>query len=119
VVTGAIQYSIIIPVCNEAKILPLTIPSILAATKDDEVQIIYVCNACTDGSAELIRQLGGASVQVVEISSAGKTKAFNVGDGRKSRCRLLLLLGGAISNGPSFSLWIFSSVSSLLYVVLF
>lgn len=72
-------YSVIVPVRDEASILFETVPTVLAAASD-AAEIIYVCNDCSDDSAAIILSLAGSRVQVVEISTSGKTKAFNAGD---------------------------------------
>ena len=76
------DYSIVVPVHNESAILPLTVPALLQATGPDAAEIVYVCNGCTDASANLIRTLAGPKAQVVEIAEASKTAALNAGDRR-------------------------------------
>ena len=77
---GGAAYSIVVPVRDEAENLRTTVPALLAATAGDGAEILYVCNACSDGSPDLIRALAGPQVRVLEIAEAGKTKALNAGD---------------------------------------
>lgn len=74
------DYSLVIPVHNEAVTLRRTVPALLTAVAHDRVEIVYVCNGCTDGSAELIRTLCGAALRIIEIPKANKAEALNAGD---------------------------------------
>lgn len=76
----ALPYGIIVPVRNEASTLPLTVPKLLAATKGCDVRIVWVCNGCDDGSAELIRRIAGQGAMVIELERPGKTAALQAGD---------------------------------------
>lgn len=73
-------FGIIVPVRNEAALLPVTVPKLLAATKDDAVRIIWVCNGCSDDSADVIRRLAGPTAEVIELACPGKTAALQAGD---------------------------------------
>jgi hypothetical protein len=73
---------IVVPVCNEAAILPSTVPRLLASAAEVGARLVWVCNGCTDGSADLIRLLAGASAEVIEITMHGKTPALQAGDDR-------------------------------------
>jgi hypothetical protein len=75
-----LTYGIIVPVRNEAATLPLTVPKLLAATKGDDVRTIWVCNGCTDGSADLIRRIAGQRAEVIVLDSPSKTAALQAGD---------------------------------------
>ena len=73
-------YGIIVPLRNEATMLPLTVPRLLAATKSDQVRIIWVCNGCSDNSAAVIRLLAGPAAEVIELVQPGKIIALQAGD---------------------------------------
>ncbi len=73
-------YGIVVPVRNEAAMLPITVPKLLLAVKSDPVRILWVCNGCTDDSAALIRRLAGSNAEVIEIDVPGKTLALQAGD---------------------------------------
>ncbi|MEY2882784.1 MAG: hypothetical protein RL490_508, partial [Pseudomonadota bacterium] len=73
-------YGIIVPVRNEAALLPLTVPRLLAATAADMVRIIWVCNGCTDNSAAIIRHIAGPHGEVIELPRPGKIGALQAGD---------------------------------------
>lgn len=54
--------SIIIPVHNTEKFLPMLIESIRCQETDYEYEVIFVLDACTDGSKEVIENSGIADV---------------------------------------------------------
>jgi len=72
--------SVIVAVRNEQRMLPVTVPSVLNAAEQIGAKVLWVCNACTDDSAEIIRGITGEHTSVLEIAEAGKTAAFNAGD---------------------------------------
>lgn len=74
------SYGIIVPLRNEAAMLPVTVPKLLAATKEDRVRIIWVCNGCSDNSAAIIRHIAGPSAEVIELALPSKTAALQAGD---------------------------------------
>jgi cellulose synthase/poly-beta-1,6-N-acetylglucosamine synthase-like glycosyltransferase len=73
-------YGIIVPLRNEAAMLPVTVPKLLAATTGAGVRIVWVCNGCTDDSAAVIRRLAGPVAEVIELARPGKTAALQAGD---------------------------------------
>lgn len=73
---------IVVPVCNEAAILPLTVPRLVASAQEVGGRLVWVCNGCTDGSADLVRRLAGAGGEVTEIAERAKTRALQAGDDR-------------------------------------
>jgi hypothetical protein len=75
-------YGIIVPVRNEALLLPVTVPRLLAATAGDRVRIVWVCNGCTDDSAAIIRRHAGPAADVIDLAAPGKTAALQAGDAR-------------------------------------
>lgn len=48
---------IVVPVCNEAAILPFTVPRLLSCAQEVGARPVWVCNGCTDDSADLIARL--------------------------------------------------------------
>lgn len=73
-------YGVIVPLRNEAAMLPLTVPKLLAATTGNNARIIWVCNGCSDNSAAVIRRLAGPAAEVIELARPGKTAALQAGD---------------------------------------
>lgn len=71
------MFSIIIPAYNEAAV----IGRCLSALQDDsntKVEIIVVCNGCTDQTADIASEFDG--VRVIETDVASKVVALNLGD---------------------------------------
>lgn len=75
-----LTYGIIVPVRNEAALLPVTLRKLLEATAEDQARIIWVCNGCDDDSAAVIRQHAGPGAEVIELAEPGKTGALQAGD---------------------------------------
>lgn len=71
--------SVIIPVHNEEVALAITAPQLLAGLRN-EAEVVYVCNGCTDDSAELLRQLNDPRVKIIEMNVASKAAALNEGE---------------------------------------
>jgi glycosyltransferase involved in cell wall biosynthesis len=80
VVKVGAQYSVLIPVHNEATLLPTTVPALLASIQSDVAEVVFVCNGCDDGSAALISNLTGDRARVIDLPKRGKTHAINIGD---------------------------------------
>jgi glycosyltransferase involved in cell wall biosynthesis len=71
--------SVIIPAHNESSVIGRTLRAILEGAEKDELEVIVVCNGCTDDTASVAGGFG-APVRVVETSVAGKAHALNLGD---------------------------------------
>ena len=72
--------SIIVPVHDEAALLPTTLPPLLREAAAIEADLILVCNGCTDGSVALARSLVGESGRVIELEAASKSLAIRAGE---------------------------------------
>lgn len=70
--------SVIVPAHNEATVIANTIRPLSVAAKDEAIELIIVCNGCTDGTADAARGVPGATV--LEIDEASKVAALNTGD---------------------------------------
>ena len=75
------QLSVVVPVHNEAMFLPQALPSLIEAVHavTDEGEILIIENGSTDGTASLARQLGGADVQVVQLTTPDYGEAMKSG----------------------------------------
>lgn len=71
--------SIIIPAHNEERVISRCLMSLLQSINSDEVEIIVVCNGCTDQTAKVVRSIG-SEIQLIETAVASKAKALNLGD---------------------------------------
>lgn len=68
-------FSVIVPVYNEARRLPETLPVLLDGL-DHAAELIIICNGCTDGSADVARRLAGSRALVIDHPQAGKALAI-------------------------------------------
>ena len=71
--------SIVIPAHNEAAVIDRTLSFMLKEARLDELQIIVVCNGCTDQTASIAKRFG-RPVNVIETAVRSKTQALNLGD---------------------------------------
>jgi len=70
--------AVIVPAHNEAAVIGRTLGPLAAAASEGTIELIVVCNGCTDDTAEVARAYEG--VTVVETDQASKTTALNLGD---------------------------------------
>jgi exopolysaccharide biosynthesis WecB/TagA/CpsF family protein len=75
---GKSSGSVIIPAHNEAAVIERTLRPLADAATTGQLEVVVVCNGCTDDTAELARNFSG--VTVIEIDDASKSLALNVGD---------------------------------------
>src|SRR5688500_10442289 len=71
--------SIIIPAHNEASVIGRCISALLRGAGPDELQIIVVCNGCSDDTESVVRRFGNA-VELIVTPVASKIHALNLGD---------------------------------------
>jgi glycosyltransferase involved in cell wall biosynthesis len=71
--------SVIIPAYNERSVIARTLKSMTAGALPGELDVIVVCNGCTDETASVAGNFG-PPVRVLETRLAGKTLALNLGD---------------------------------------
>jgi glycosyltransferase involved in cell wall biosynthesis len=71
--------SIVIPAHNESSVITRTLRALTTGALPDELDVIVVCNGCTDDTATIARRFG-APVRVIETSLGNKTHALNLGD---------------------------------------
>jgi hypothetical protein len=70
--------AVIVPAYNEAAVIKRTLATLSGAAVDGIIELIVVCNGCTDDTAEVARSVQG--VQVVELEQGSKPAALNAGD---------------------------------------
>jgi glycosyltransferase involved in cell wall biosynthesis len=71
--------SVIIPAHNEASVISRTLQAMTDGAEPHELDIIVVCNGCTDDTASVARHFA-PRVRVIETDISGKTHALNLGD---------------------------------------
>jgi glycosyltransferase involved in cell wall biosynthesis len=72
--------SIVVPAHNESRVIIRCLQTILTGAGPDEVEIVVVCNGCTDDTAQTVRQFGDPRVRVIETPVGSKIHALNLGD---------------------------------------
>jgi glycosyltransferase involved in cell wall biosynthesis len=70
--------SVVIPAHNEASVIGACLDALLEDAHPGEFDVTVVPNGCSDGTADVAR--GRTGVRVMEITTAGKPGALNVGD---------------------------------------
>lgn len=75
---GGPSLSVIIPAHNESKRIVATLSMLLDEAEPGEMDVVVVCNGCTDSTADEARSVAG--VRVLEIEQASKIAALRVGD---------------------------------------
>lgn len=71
--------SVVIPAHNEAAVIERCLGALLAGFEADEVDVVVVCNGCTDDTAARARR-SGTAVRVVELERGHKPTALRAGD---------------------------------------
>ncbi|MET8522166.1 glycosyltransferase [Nocardioides sp. NPDC004968] len=70
--------SVVVPAHNEAKGLSENLTALLDGIPEGAVEVVVVCNGCTDDTAAVARKVPG--VRVLEIAEASKARAVEVGN---------------------------------------
>jgi glycosyltransferase involved in cell wall biosynthesis len=71
--------SIVVPAHNESSVIARTLSAWTGDSGPDEIDVVVVCNGCTDNTASIARQFG-PMVRVCESEVASKAYALNLGD---------------------------------------
>jgi hypothetical protein len=71
--------SIVIPAHNEESGIARLLTAVLGTATDGELEVVVVCNGCTDRTAEVARSFGDAVV-VAELTEPSKAAALKHGD---------------------------------------
>ncbi|GGF90449.1 hypothetical protein GCM10007304_00430 [Rhodococcoides trifolii] len=70
--------SIVVPAHDESSVITRTLVPLGSLAAEGIVEILVVCNGCSDDTAERARAIEG--VRVIEIETASKVAALNAGD---------------------------------------
>ncbi|MDV8149804.1 WecB/TagA/CpsF family glycosyltransferase [Arthrobacter sp. B10-11] len=81
--------SVIMPAHNEANVIARALAPLAPLAAARQVEVIVVCNGCTDNTAEIARRFEG--VTVLESTAASKPSAMNAGDAAASEWPRLYL----------------------------
>ena len=71
--------SIVVPAHNESSVIARTLGAWVGDAGSDGMDVVVVCNGCTDNTADIARHFG-PTVRVIESEVASKTHALNLGD---------------------------------------
>lgn len=71
--------SIVIPAHNEEKVIARTLQPLVQGVAEGWLEVIVVCNGCTDKTKEIVSDIGGA-IKFIETPVPSKTNALNLGD---------------------------------------
>lgn len=77
--TGAGIGSVVVPAHNEQRSIAACLAPIASAAAEGTLELVVVCNGCTDETAEIARSFPG--VRVVELPVGSKPAALRAGDG--------------------------------------
>ncbi len=71
--------SIVIPARNEGRVIARTLRAMTTGAAVGEIDVLVVCNGCTDDTASIARTFG-PPVRVIETEVGSKVHALNLGD---------------------------------------
>jgi len=71
--------SIVIPAHDEGLVIGRTLDALITGALPDQLDVVVVCNGCTDNTAAIARSFG-TPVRVIETTLANKSHALNLGD---------------------------------------
>src|SRR5579872_5966672 len=72
--------SIVIPAYNEERVIARLLRSVTSGAEPGELDVVVVCNGCTDDTAKLAAGVRPDVVRVIETGVGNKTYALNLGD---------------------------------------
>ena len=75
--------SVVVPACQEEATIERCLEALLCDARPGELDVVVVCNGCSDATAALARGVGarlGHRVDVLELDAASKAAALRAGD---------------------------------------
>ncbi|WP_174805595.1 glycosyltransferase [Kitasatospora sp. MMS16-BH015] len=99
---------VLVPARDEAEVLPVSLPGLLAQRYPGEARVILVDDHSSDGTGELAARLGAAGGLPLEVTTppplppgwTGKLWALRHGVAAAGTCEYLLLTDADIAHGP-------------------
>lgn len=85
----AVSGAVIVPAHDEQSVIARTLEHLRPVAASGTIDVIVVCNGCSDATAEIARGFDG--VTVIEIETASKVAAMNAGDAATDRWPRLYL----------------------------
>jgi glycosyltransferase involved in cell wall biosynthesis len=73
------RISVIVPAHNEAAVIQRTLAAVMASSIVDDIEVIVVCNGCTDDTAAIAQSVSPL-IRVLHAPVAAKHAALNLGD---------------------------------------
>jgi glycosyltransferase involved in cell wall biosynthesis len=100
-----IRGAVVIPVHNEAVVLPRCLSALAEDAAGRTVEVVVVANACTDNTAAVARSWADRlpGLTVVETETPGKANALNLGDEAVSGYPRIYLDGDIVLRGHALS----------------
>jgi glycosyltransferase involved in cell wall biosynthesis len=92
--------SVVIPAHDEAAAIRRCLDALFAGVGRDELDVVVVCNGCTDDTAALART-SGHPVRVIELDVASKAAALRAGDAAATGFPRLYLDADVVLGGSS------------------
>jgi glycosyltransferase involved in cell wall biosynthesis len=92
--------SIVIPAHNEASVIGRCLDALFDGLDADEVEVVVVCNGCSDQTAVRARS-SGHEVDVLELDEPSKSKALRAGDAAVSVLPRIYLDADVVLTGSS------------------
>jgi glycosyltransferase involved in cell wall biosynthesis len=92
--------SVVIPAHDEAAVIGRCLDALFGGFERGELDVVVVCNGCTDRTADVVRS-SGHRVRVVELAEAAKPAALRAGDAAASTFPRLYLDADVVLPGSA------------------
>lgn len=92
--------SIVIPAHNEAAVIGRCLGALTVGGAHEAIEVVVVCNGCTDGTA-VVARAAGSFVSVVELGESSKMRALTAGDAVAQTYPRVYLDADVVLPGPS------------------